>query len=49
MYWKAKYIILIGFSILVTYTGSLLIQRWRQKRPILARLTLAALGLSRRT
>lgn len=49
MCWKAKYIILIGFSILVTYTGSLLIQRWRQKRPILARLTLAALGLSRRT
>ena len=26
MCWKAKYIILIGFSILVTYTGSLLIQ-----------------------
>lgn len=46
MCWKAKYIILIGFSILVTYAGSLLIQRWRQKRPALARLTLAGVLLS---
>lgn len=42
MCWKAKYILLIGFSIAVTYAGSLLIERWRNKRGLLVKLTLAA-------
>jgi len=40
MFWKAKYIILIGFSIFVTYLGSLLIEKWRTHKN-LARLILA--------
>lgn len=32
MCWKAKYILLMGFSILVTYIGSLLIEKWRSRK-----------------
>lgn len=46
MCWKAKYILLIGFSIAVTYLGALLIQHWKLKKPLLSKITLAGVLLS---
>ncbi|WP_367925442.1 MBOAT family protein [uncultured Ruthenibacterium sp.] len=46
MCWKAKYIILIGFSIIVTYLGALLIERLRKRSNWLARAVLTLVLLS---
>ncbi len=41
MCWKAKYIVLIGFSIIVTYLGSLVISYSKEMHRRIARITLA--------